>query len=55
VITAKEYPQRNAFKMLSELRDKFESEFCNEFNHARASGLNKKTKPMFKSLADKYE
>jgi Synaptobrevin/Regulated-SNARE-like domain len=55
VITSKEYPQRNAFKLLGELRNQFEEEFSDEFNSARASGLNKKTKAMFKALADKYE
>lgn len=54
-ITAKEYPQRLAFKLLSELRTEFEESLGNEFNSAKASGLNKKTKQMFSDLAGKYE
>lgn len=54
-ITAKEYPQRLAFKLLSELRTEFEETLGIEFNSARASGLNKKTRQMFGDLASKYE
>jgi hypothetical protein len=54
-VTAKEYPQRLAFKLLSELRGEFEAAYGDEFNSARAGGLTKKTRAMFGAIAAKYE
>lgn len=54
-VTAAEYPQRLAFKMLSDVRARFEAGFGNEFNSARAGGLTKKTRAMFAELAARYE
>lgn len=55
VITAKDYPQRLAFKMLGDIRTSFENSHADDFNKAKAHGLDKKTKSMFNDIAAKYE
>lgn len=54
-ITAKEYPQRLAFKMLGDIRTSFEKIHGDSFNKAKAHGLDKKSKVMFGEIATKYE
>jgi Synaptobrevin len=55
VITAKDFPQRNAFKLLEEVRIEFEKEYADEFNSSKAFGLNKKARPLLKNIASKYD
>lgn len=54
-MTAPDYPQRNAFKLLATLRNEFEAEFATDFNSTRANGLTKKAKPLLKRVLGQYD
>lgn len=55
VITSQNYPQRTAFKLLSEARAEFEKEFKTELAQAKNSGLSKIAKPFLKRIMDRFE
>lgn len=55
VVTSPNYPQRTAFKLLSEARADFEKEFKTELAEGKNSGLAKIAKPFLKRVMEKYE
>lgn len=55
VITATNYPQRTAFKLLSEARAEFEQEFKTELAGGKNDGVAKVAKPFLKRMMDRYE
>lgn len=55
VITAQSYPQRTAFKLLSEAKTAFESEFKDELAKGKGSVLSKVGQPFLQRMMDKYE
>lgn len=55
VITATNYPQRTAFKLLSEARAEFEEEFKTELAGGKNDGLAKVAKPFLKRMMGRYE
>lgn len=55
VVTSQEYPQRVAFRLLTEARAEFDQQFSEEISHAKHLGLSKTAKPLLKKLAGTYE
>lgn len=54
VVCSKEYPQRAAFKFLSEVKREFDAEFGSRIPGARHSSLSRGAKSLFSELAQQY-
>lgn len=54
IITARDYQQRTAFKLLAELRREFDARFGNDIQTARRSSLSRAAKDLLRGLCDKY-
>lgn len=55
VVTAADYPQRTAFRLLGDVRAQFDKSYSNQISHAKTSELSKSARPLFATLADKYQ
>lgn len=55
VVTKMDYPQRTAFRMLSELARRFEDSFGAEFATARELSLSRTAGPLLSDLAKRYQ
>lgn len=55
MVTAADYPQRTAFRLLADVRAQFDKSYSRQISHAKTSELSKTARPLFAEFADKYQ
>ncbi len=55
IVTASDYPQRMAFKLLAELKEQFSVRYGSNVASASLNSLNSRAKPVFSQLASTYD